>query len=320
MLLQTPNENKSFFKAHKEGILIVIPHVSEVFMKLHNFISPFKQTIPILLGTAIYAFGLLYFVIPNKLMEGGLTGIALLLNYVFEIQPSLSTLLLNIPLFFVGLKILGGRPMGYTIVGTLSLSFFLWLLERLISAGIIVPFNAEHDIILAALYAGVTLGAGLGIVFRFGGTTGGVDIIARILNRNRGWSMGQIILMLDVVIIGSALFFIPKEKILYTFVTVFIASKLIDFIQEGAYAAKAFTIISDHAPEIADIITKEMERGVTLIPAIGAYSKQAKHMAYCVISRQEMRRLQGIIRSVDPRAFIIINDVHDVHGEGFKES
>jgi len=288
-------------------------------MKLHNLGSTIKTVIPILCGTAIYAFGLLYFVIPNQLMEGGLTGIALILNYAFNVKPSLSTLLLNIPLFFVGLKILGKRSMAYTILGVLSLSFFLWLIELLIGNGVIDPLKAEHDIILAALYAGVTLGAGLGIVFRFGGTTGGVDIIARILNRNFGWSMGQIILLLDVVIIGSALLFIPKEKILYTFVTVFIASKLIDFIQEGAYAAKAFTIISDEAPAIADIITKEMERGVTLIPAIGAYSKQAKHMAYCVISRSEMRTLQGIIRSVDPRAFIIINDVHDVHGEGFKE-
>lgn len=289
-------------------------------MKLHNIMTALKQIFPILVGTAIYAFGLMFFVVPNKLMEGGLTGIALLLNYVFSVKPSLSTLVLNIPLFFVGLKILGKKPMVYTILGTVSLSFFLWLIEELISMNILVPFDLQHDIILAALYAGVTLGAGLGIVFRFGGTTGGVDIIARILNRKRGMSMGQVILLLDVFIIGSALFFIPKEKILYTFVTVFIASKLIDFIQEGAYAAKAFTIISDHAEKIADIVTVELERGVTIIPAIGAYSKQAKFMAYCVISRQEVRRLQSIIRSVDQRAFIIINDVHDVHGEGFRET
>lgn len=288
-------------------------------MKSKLLFAQMKTIIPILCGTAIYAFGLLYFVIPNQLMEGGLTGIALLLKYAFEVKPSLSTLLLNIPLFFIGLKVLGGKPMIFTIIGTVSLSFFLWLFEIFIHAGWIVPFTTEHDFILAALYAGVTLGIGLGIVFRFGGTTGGVDIIARILNRNFGWSMGQIILLLDVVIIGSSLFFIPKEKILYTFVTVFIASKIIDFIQEGAYAAKAFTIISDHAPEIADVITKEMDRGVTLIPAVGAYSKQAKHMAYCVVSRQEMRRLHGIVKSIDARAFIIINDVHDVHGEGFKE-
>ena len=130
----------------------------------------------------------------------------------------------------------------------------------MIAAGWIVPFTTEHDFILAALYAGVTLGLGLGIVFRFGGTTGGVDIVARILGRKFGWSMGQIILAVDVIIIGASLFYIPREKILYTLVAVFIASRVIDFIQEGAYAAKAFTIISDASPQIADLITAEMDR------------------------------------------------------------
>lgn len=278
-----------------------------------------KLVLPIILGSAVYAFGLLYFIIPNQLMEGGVTGVTVLLNYAFSIPPSLSTLVLNIPLFLLGWKILGGRQMIYTGVGIASLTFFLWFIEKLIDAGWITPFQTERDYILASLYAGITLGAGLGVVFRFGGTTGGSDIIARICNRRFGWSMGRVILVIDIIIIGASLFFIPRERILYTFVAVFIASRVIDFIQEGAYAAKAFTIISDHAQEIADQITVEMERGVTLIPAIGAYSKQAKHMAYCVVGRQEIRRLHDIVKSVDPRAFVIISDVHDVHGEGFKE-
>ncbi|MNH83936.1 hypothetical protein D3C87_240100 [compost metagenome] len=278
-----------------------------------------RTILPILLGTAIYAFGLLYFIIPNKLMEGGVTGITILLKYAFSISPSLSTLILNIPLFLLGWKVLGSRQIIFTGIGIGSLTFFLWLFELMIRKGWIIPFATEHDYILASLYAGVTLGAGLGLVFRFGGTTGGSDIVARICNRKYGWSMGQVILALDVIIIGISLFYIKKEQILYTLVAVFIASKVIDFIQEGAYSAKAFTIISDHAPEIADLITREMDRGVTLIPAIGAYSKQAKHMAYCVVARQEIRRLTLIAKSVDPRAFIIINDVHDVHGEGFRE-
>lgn len=288
-------------------------------MRTLKLASYLRTILPIMLGTAIYAFGLLYFIIPNQLMEGGVTGVTILLNYAFGISPSISNLVLNIPLFLLGWKILGGRSIIYTGLGIASLSFFLWMFENMIRTGWINPFTTEHDYILASLYAGVTLGAGLGLVFRFGGTTGGSDIIARILGRKYGWSMGQVILSLDVIIIGLSLFYIREENILYTLVAVFIASKVIDFIQEGAYSARAFTIISDFAPEIADIITKELERGVTLIPAVGAYSKQAKHVAYCVVSRQEMRRLRGIVRSVDPRAFIIISDVHDVHGEGFKE-
>ncbi|GGF74923.1 membrane protein [Paenibacillus albidus] len=279
-----------------------------------------KTVAPIMLGTAVYAFGLLYFIIPNQLMEGGVTGITLLLNYAFSIPIFLTTLLLNLPLFLLGWKILGARQIAYTGVGIGSLSLFLWIFERMIAAGWIVPFTTEHDFILASLYAGVTLGAGLGIVFRFGGTTGGVDIVARICGRSFGWSMGQVILAIDILIIGASLFYIPREKILYTLVAVFISSRVIDFIQEGVYAAKAFTIISDEAPKIADLIGEELERGVTLIPAIGAYSKQSKYMVYCVVSRQEIRRLSLLVKSVDPRAFIIINDVHDVQGEGFRES
>ncbi|WP_091220436.1 YitT family protein [Paenibacillus sp. BC26] len=273
----------------------------------------------VMLGTAIYAFGLHYFLIPNQLMEGGVTGIAILLNYSLDWPLSISTLVLNIPLYFIGWKVLGRSHTGYTIFGSVSLSFFLYLMEKMIEAGWIVPFQTSNDYILAALYAGVTLGAGLGIVFRFGGTTGGVDIIARIASKLRGWSMGQVILTLDIIIIGVSLLYISKEKVLYTLVAVFIASKMIDFIQEGAYAAKAFSIITEAGDEIGLQITKEMERGVTIFPAKGAYSGKQKQVLYCVVARHEIRQLKSIVRSIDPLAFIVISEVHDVLGEGFKE-
>ncbi|MFC4103699.1 YitT family protein [Paenibacillus xanthanilyticus] len=283
-------------------------------------LSALLRQVPLItLGTAIYAFGLQYFIIPNQLMEGGVTGIGVLLNYALGLPLSISTLLLNIPLFIIGWKVLGKSQMGLSIYGTVSLSFFLWLIEKGVEAEWIEPFQTSHDYILAALYAGVTTGAGLGIVFRFGGTTGGADIIARIASKTRGWSMGQIILTLDAFIIGASLLYISKEKVLYTLVIVFIAARVIDFIQEGAYAAKAFQVFTDHGPEISALITKEMERGVTLFDAKGAYSGQQKQVVYCVIARHEIRRLKTIIRSIDPRAFVVISDVHDVLGEGFKE-
>ncbi|MBN3527587.1 YitT family protein [Paenibacillus apiarius] len=288
-------------------------------MKSSLFQRVWQTFLPITLGTAVYAFGLIYFIIPNQLMEGGVTGVTVLLNYAAGIQPSLSTLLLNIPLFAIGWRALGSKQMVYSVYGVLSLTLFLWLFEQAVARHWIIPFQTEHDFILATLYAGVTLGTGLGIVFRFGGTTGGVDILARMANRRLGISMGQFILFLDIFIIGAALFYIPKEKILYTLVAVFISSKMIDFIQEGAYAAKAFTVITDHSDQIADIITQEMERGVTLVPVIGAYSREPKQMVYCVVSRTEIRRFKTLVKEIDPRAFIVVNDVHDVLGEGFRE-
>ncbi len=276
------------------------------------------HTVPIMLGTAVYAFGLHYFVIPNELMEGGLTGIALLLNYSLGLPPSATTLALNVPLFFAGWKVLGRHAMMYTIMGTVSLSFFLWVMELLIRWQWIVPFRTEKDYFLATLYAGVSLGTGLGIVFRYGGTTGGTDIIARLGHKLKGWSVGQVILFLDTFVIAASLLYIPKEKVLYTLVAVFIASRVIDFIQEGAYAAKSFTIVSDKGAELAEKITREMEHGVTLFPAKGAYSQQLKEVVYCVVYRHEVRKLKTLVRSVDPRAFMIIDEVHDVVGEGFK--
>jgi uncharacterized membrane-anchored protein YitT (DUF2179 family) len=270
-------------------------------------------------GTAMYAFGLQYFIIPNRLMEGGVTGVAVLLNYALDLPVSVTSLVLNLPLFLLGWRQLGKNAMIYTLAGTLLLSLFLWIAEVFVDQGLLIPFQTENDFILVVLYAGVTLGTGLGLVFRAGGTTGGVDIIARILHRSRGWSMGQIILTLDVLVLGVSLLFIPKEKVLYTLVSVFIASKIIDFIQEGAYAAKAFTILC-HTPEkLAKDITRELDRGVTLMPAIGAYSGENKNIVYCVVSRFEIRKLKSLVRQHDRRAFIVISDVHDVLGEGFRD-
>ncbi|MCK9857439.1 YitT family protein [Paenibacillus sp. ATY16] len=284
-----------------------------------KFMLQLQTVLPILVGTAIYAFGLHYFVIPNQLMEGGVTGIGVLLNYAAEVPLSLSTLILNIPLFLIGWRKLGLGEMAYTLIGVVSLSGFLALMEWMIDKGWIVTFHNSHDYLLAALYAGVTLGGGLGIVFRAGGTTGGVDIIARIASRRKAFSMGQFILISDAVIIGISLLYIPIEKVLYTLVTVFVASRLIDFIQDGAYSAKSFSIITEQGREMAAEITSELDRGVTLMPARGAFSGQSKEVVYCVVQRQEMRRLKNIIRRIDPKAFTVISEVHDVLGEGFKE-
>ncbi|TFE30026.1 YitT family protein [Cohnella luojiensis] len=273
----------------------------------------------VVLGTALYAFGLQFFIIPNLLMEGGVTGVAVLLNYALDLPVWLTSLLINLPLFILGWKQLGKSAMIFTLAGTILLSLFLWIAEVLVDEGWLVPFTSENDFILVVLYAGVTLGIGLGLVFRAGGTTGGVDIVARILHRLRGWSMGQIILTLDVLILGISLFFIPKEKVLYTLVSVFIAAKIIDFIQEGAYAAKAFTVICHNPEKLAKDITIELDRGVTLMPSIGAYSGENKTVIYCVVSRFEIRKLKSLVRQHDRRAFIVISDVHDVLGEGFRD-
>ncbi|MDT2047468.1 YitT family protein [Priestia flexa] len=273
----------------------------------------FKNIFFILLGSAIFGFGLVNFNMQNNLAEGGFTGITLLLYFLFNIDPSYSNLVLNIPLFFVGWKLLGRTSFYYTILGVISLSVFLWVFQRFP-----VDMPLKDDMTLAALFAGVFIGVGLGIIFRYGGTTGGVDIIARLVQKYIGWNMGKTMFLFDfLVIITSLIYYLTYTEAMYTLVAVFVAAKVIDFIQDGAYAAKGATIISTHNEEISAKIMQEMERGVTILKGQGSYSKQETNVLYCVVSKNEIFRLKQVITSVDPYAFVAVSDVHDVLGEGF---
>lgn len=272
-----------------------------------------KNIIFILFGAAIMAFGLVHFNMQNNLGEGGFTGITLLLYFAFDWDPAISNILLNLPIFFIGWKYLGRNTFYYTIIGTFAVSLFLKIFQ-------INPFPTylQSDMTLAALFAGVFIGVGLGIIFRFGGTTGGVDIIARLVNKYVGWSMGRTMFMFDFLVIATSIFTILElVEGMYTLVAVYIGARIIDFIQEGAYSARGATIISSASDEIAKRINKEMDRGVTILNARGSYTGESRDVLYCIIGKNEIVRLKNIIESVDPHAFVAMSSVHDVVGEGF---
>ncbi|WP_332693279.1 YitT family protein [Halalkalibacter lacteus] len=272
-----------------------------------------KNILFILLGSAILSFGLVYFNMENNLADGGFTGITLILYFIFFINPAISNLVLNIPLFFIGWKILGKVTFVYTIIGTIGVSIFLEIFQR-------YPFVSiplHDDMTLAALFAGAFIGVGLGIVFRYGGTTGGVDIIAKLGFNYLGWSMGKTMFMFDALVIATSLIYLNYREAMYTLLAVFIAAKVIDFIQQGAYSAKASHIISDKVPEIADAILKEMNRGATILKGKGSFTKTDKEILYCVVGRNELIRLKTLVERIDPHAFVTVNDVQDVIGEGF---
>jgi uncharacterized membrane-anchored protein YitT (DUF2179 family) len=175
----------------------------------------------------------------------------------------------------------------------------------------------KHDLTLAALFAGVFIGIGLGIIFRYGGTTGGVDIIARLVYKYKGISMGKTMFTFDAVVITLSLLYLSYREAMYTLVAVFVAARVIDFMQEGGYAAKGATIISEKSEEIANKILTEMDRGVTVLKGRGSYTKRERDVLYCVVAKNELPRLKNVIISVDPHAFVAVTDVHDVLGEGF---
>ncbi|BAB05397.1 YitT family protein [Halalkalibacterium halodurans] len=272
-----------------------------------------KNIVFILLGSAIFSFGLVYFNMENNLAEGGFTGITLILYFMFQINPAVTNLVLNIPILLIGWKILGRVTLIYTIIGTVSVSVFLEMFQR----WKFMDIPLHDDMTLAALFAGVFVGTGLGIVFRFGGTTGGVDIIAKLGFRYLGWSMGKTMFMFDAVVIASSLIYLNYREAMYTLLAVFIAAKVIDFIQQTAYSAKAAFIISEHTEAIADTILKEMERGATTLKGKGSFTGTEKEILYCVVGRNELIRLKSLVERIDPHAFVTVNDVQDVIGEGF---
>jgi uncharacterized membrane-anchored protein YitT (DUF2179 family) len=272
-----------------------------------------KNIFWILIGSAIFSFGLIHFNIQNDLGEGGFTGITLLLLYLFQWDPAIMNIVLNIPVLIIGWRVLGRTTFFYSLIGIVAVSIFIALSQRYM-----IEFDLANDLTLAALFAGVFIGVGLGIIFRYGGTTGGVDIIARLVNKYMGWSMGRAMFVFDALVIFiSIVTYLEYTRGMYTLVAVFIGARVIDFIQEGSYAARGTTIISEKSEEISQRVMEEMDRGVTILNGRGSFSGAKRDVLYCVIAKNEIVRLKSIIDHIDPHAFVAVSHVHDVMGEGF---
>ena len=267
----------------------------------------------ILLGAAIYAFGLTYFVVPHHLFEGGATGITLITFYLFKIPVSLMNLLINIPLFILSWKIFGAKSLYSSLLGTLALSAWLAFFER-----IPLHIDLQGDLLITALIAGILLGIGLGIIFNAGGTTGGTDILARILNKYTHISMGKLLFILDFCILMLILLIFKDLRLVsYTLLFDFIVSRVIDLIGEGGYAGKGFMIITKRPDHLAKAINDELGRGVTFISGQGYYSKENLKIIYCIVGRNEIVKMKEMIHRIDPQAFITITEAHEILGEGF---
>ncbi|MGI6225310.1 MAG: YitT family protein [Peptococcales bacterium] len=275
-------------------------------MSLHKF----SEFVLIIFGSFLYAFGINYFIVANHLAEGGFTGIALILHYKLGWPVGTVILIANIPLLIIALKLWGWEFISKTILGVIASSLFIDL-----TVGFKLPVD---DLLLAALYGGVFTGAGLGIVIRNGGTTGGADIIGRLFNQYRGISMGKFYLIFDFLVISTVAVFFGLTITLYSLVTIFVYSKVADYVIEGLDAANQALIISEHSEKIAQAIDKELERGFTFIKGKGGYQGHDKKIILCVVGKWQIFRLKKLVKNIDPKAFIIVSDVYEALGEGFK--
>ena len=264
----------------------------------------------ITIGTLIVAAALDMFLIPNKIAAGGVSGVGIIVFHLTGFPVGLTMLAINIPLFATGIKEMGWGYGMKSLYGAVIFSIAVDLLDPLLT----VP---TEDPFLATLFGGIITGIGIGIVFRFRGSTGGTVLAAALINRFTGLPLGRSLLVVDGLVIVAAGVFFNLELAMWALVTVFITSKVIDSVQEGA-SAKAVFIISDKHEEISEVILKEMDRGGTALKGQGLYTRAEKEIILTVVNQNQITRLKDIVHDIDPKAFVIVTDVREVLGEGFQ--
>lgn len=249
------------------------------------------------------------FLVPNDIAPGGVTGIATILNYLFDLPIGVMSILINIPLFIIGYKSMGRRFAFRSLISMFLFSVSIDLLK-------LEPMTV--DPLLASLYGGIVLGAGVGLIMRGGATTGGSDMMARVLHRAIPFmSVGMILFLIDCVVVVMAGVFIGATQALYALISIFVSGKVVDIVVTGFSGNKACFIMTPAWERVSERIMKDMERGATQLTARGAYSGKEQPVVLCVASPQEMAHLKSIVREEDESAFMFITDAHEALGEGF---
>jgi uncharacterized membrane-anchored protein YitT (DUF2179 family) len=290
---------------------------------MKKYYPTLRDLILIGISSLIQAFALRVFLVPAQLASGGVTGIAQLINHFTGWPIGLMVLIGNIPLFILGWRFLGGRRFAYrTAFAILTYSFFT---DLLLKTALFAPngmatrliSDLQGDIFLNSLYGAIVSGVGYGLVYRARGTSGGSDILARILNNWRGVSMTQSYLMVDTAVILGAGFVFGWKQALYAMITLYVSGLVSETVLEGGTVRTAM-IITKEAEAISNRVLEELERGVTILEGSGAYTGEARPVLYCVITRAEVAALKEIVHEADPTAFLVIGVAHEVLGEGFR--
>lgn len=278
----------------------------------------------IVIGSIILAAGFVFFISPYKIVPGGVYGIAIVIHYltegVFSWAPSglpigMMGLIMNIPLTFIGIKILGPRFGVKTVVGFVLTSVFMDLITYFYGEAPLVV----GDALLSSLFGGVLVGLGLGLIFKSKATSGGSDIIAMIFAKYTNLPLGQLMIYVDSAIVLIGLVVFADWKIpLYSWIVIFVTGKTIDIVLTGMSVDKTLFIVSDKFEQIRDRIINDLNRGGTYIPGKGMYNGSDKTIIFTVVNRREMALLQEFIHEIDPKAFLTVLEANEILGEGFK--
>ena len=274
-----------------------------------------RSILVITFGAAVFAVGFAWFYLPNSIASGGLIGLAQIVNHLLPFMPvGVTVIILNVPLFILCLKLIGGR--------SLLLSLYAMFISTVIidALDLLVTFQPLSDPLLSSIFAGLLMGISLGIVISQEATTGGTDLLARLLKLRFKWlSMGKLLLVADlVVILLVSLVFKTMYSMLYGLVALYISTIVMDSILYGMNPAKVAYIISDHDDEIKETLVHKLDRGVTILHGQGGYSGSDKKVLMCAFKQKEIAAIKHAVKDVDPTAFLIVCDAHEVLGEGFR--
>ncbi|GAQ19883.1 membrane protein [Oceanobacillus picturae] len=267
------------------------------------------DALKIIIGATLVALSYNVFLLPSKLAAGGISGISTILFEMYELSPAYTQMLINIPIFIIGWIALGKSFSWKTLIGTFWVPFIIWL-----SADI--PYTVTNPL-LGAIYGGIVLGTGLGIVYKGNGSTGGTAAIAQIVKKFTGISSGYSQLIVDGFVVISSIIVFSLELTLFALMAIYITSKTIDIVQLRTSATKLIMIITEEEEKIQQLIRDGIDRGITKVRSVGGYSNQDKTMILCVTEQQEAVQLKRILQKEEPTTFVIFINASEILGRGF---
>ncbi|MRH41986.1 DUF2179 domain-containing protein [Aquibacillus halophilus] len=266
----------------------------------------------VLIGAFFVAMAFNVFLLPHEIASGGVAGISTITKSVFGWEPSIVQWALNLPLFIAGVVFLGKNFGAKSLVGTVVLPFFVYLTRDWPAA--------TPDPLLGAIFGGICVGLGIGIVFRGRASTGGIDLAAQIFHKYFPLPLGVCVALFDGMIVLTATFVFSIEQGLYALIGLFITSRTIDFVQVGLNTSKNVMIITDKIDEVRQVLLMDIDRGVTVLNATGGYTDEERRIIMCVVAQNEFSKVTQIVRRIDPHAFVVAMNATEVLGEGFKTS
>ena len=275
-------------------------------------IEYFKKLVFWLLGAFIVAVALEMFLLPNKIIDGGVIGISMMISYITKWNLGLLIFCINIPFMLIALRSLGKKFIFNTFLATALLS---------LATNVAIKLQpATNDLLLATVFGGILLGFGVGLILRNNASLDGTEMLSTVLSKRlKVVSVGELLMSMNLFIYTAAGFLLGGERAMYSILTYYVASKVIDTVLEGLDKAKSVRIVSDNWREIGDAIMKELDTSVTYVKTMGGYSKQEKTLTFCVVNKFDIPKLKELVHDIDSRAFIVTEDVHEVEGVRIKK-